>query len=207
MRRLPLSLSILAFAPVSLPAQTADGPSFACSAAEGSVEEMICADADLSRLDRLVATRYRAALEVARGVSAGAAEAEADLRATQRGWIKGRNECWKSEDMRDCVSAAYLLREGALVATWMLDAPREVVFWTCGGNPANEVVTAFFDTQLPSIRFERGDTVDVGSLERTASGAKYAGSAGRYIWIKGTEATYRDPDPDGTTYTCLRRPG
>jgi len=86
----------------------------------------------------------------------------------------------------------------------MLEEPTGVSAWACGGNPANEVVTFFFDTTRPSVRFERGDTIDTGSLVRTASGSKYEGSFGRSIWIKGKAATYREPDPDGTTYECTR---
>lgn len=87
----------------------------------------------------------------------------------------------------------------------MLKEPAGIAFWACDGNPANEVVTYFFDTELPSVRLERGDTVDTGSLVPTASGSKYEASVGRSIWIKGEEATYREPDPEQTTYECTLR--
>lgn len=32
------------------------------------------------------------------------------LKAEQRGWIKGRNDCWRSDDMRGCVAGEYRLR-------------------------------------------------------------------------------------------------
>ena len=86
----------------------------------------------------------------------------------------------------------------------MLEDPTGTAFWTCDNNPANEVVTMFFATERPSVRFERGDSVDTGALRRTASGARYEGSFGRSIWIKGDEAHYREPDPDGTEWTCTR---
>ena len=178
------------------------GPSFDCSKAERDTEVMVCADEDLSRLDRLVAERFAAALATARGLDSGAQAAEDDLRATQRGWIKGRDDCWKAADMRDCIEFAYQSREAELVAAWLLAEPLSTAFWACDGNPANEVVTMFFETELPSVRFERGDSIDVGYASPTASGARYDGSFGRYIWIKGEEATYRDPDPDGSEYTC-----
>ncbi|QJF52658.1 MliC family protein [Roseobacter ponti] len=176
-------------------------PSFDCAKASGAVEELICADADLAALDQVLAGRYSAAREVTRGLDAGAAEAENTLKAEQRGWIKGRDDCWKAGDLRACVEAAYLMREGHLVARWMLEAPFATTFWTCG-TPANELVTMFFDTPLPSVRFERGDTVDTGTLTPTASGSRYEGSFGRSLWIKGDEATWREADPDGTTVTC-----
>lgn len=196
---------VAAFCAIAAPVVAQEGPSFDCAKAGTSAEEMVCADADLARLDRLVADRYAAAMAAARGLDAGADEAEAELRAYQRGWIKGRDECWKADDQRACVEASYQRREAELVATWMLEEPTNTAFWACGGNPANEVVTMFFDTDLPSLRFERGDSIDVGVLTRTASGARYDGSFGRFIWIKGNEATYRDPDPDGTEYQCVLR--
>ena len=158
----------------------------------------------MARLDRGLADRYAQALAAVRALDAGAADAEAELKAYQRGWIGGRNDCWKAEDLVGCVRDAYLDRDGQLTAQWMLQEPGETVFWTCGGNPANEVVTTFFATERPSVRFERGDTVDTGSLRRTASGARYEGTFGRSIWIKGDEAQYRDPDPDGSEFACVR---
>lgn len=184
-----------------------EGPSFDCTGAASTAEELVCADAALAMRDRAMAETFAAAMEVARGLDVGAAETEAALRTFQRGWIKGRDDCWKAGDgLRDCVEAAYLRREAELVATYMLRDLVAMTAWSCAGTPANEVVTFFFDTTLPSVRFERGDSVDVGVLTPTASGSRYDGSFGRFIWIRGDTATYRDPDPDGTEMTCVARP-
>lgn len=186
------------------PAAAQDGPSFDCSRAQSSAEELVCSDPDLARLDRLVAARYEAAVAAARGLDAGSEQAEGLLRAEQRGWIGGRDECWKAGDLRDCVEAAYLTREGQLVGRYLLEEPSAIATWACGGNPANEVVTYFFDTTLPSVRIEHGDSVDTGTLVRTASGSRYEASFGRSIWIKGDDATYRTADPEGATLSCTR---
>jgi len=188
---------------LAFPALAQEGPSFDCSKAESSAEELICTDPDLAALDRRVTERYAAALDAVRGLDSGAEQAEGTLRTYQRGWIKGRDECWKADDLRDCVEFSYLRREGELVAEWLLEEPTGIAFWTCDGNPANEVVTYFFDTELPSVRFERGDTIDTGSLVPTGSASRYEGSFGRSIWIKGEEATYREPDPDGASCDCV----
>jgi uncharacterized protein len=199
--RLLLTLCIIALAG---PAMSDNSPSFDCAKAESSAETLICENAELAQLDTRIAARYAAAVATVGQMDSGAREAERELRAIQRGWIKGRDDCWKAEDPMECIRASYLQREGELVAQWLLDEPTEVVFWTCDGNPANEVVTYFFDTEAPSVRFERGDTIDTGQLVRTASGSKYEGSFGRSIWIKGDEATYTEPDPDGQSYVCIR---
>lgn len=167
------------------PAATAgEGPSFDCAAAEGAARR-VCDDPALAALDRRLADRFAAALAVAGGLDAGAGEAVATLRATERGWIKGRDACWKAADERACIRDAYLAREGALVARWMLEKPSSVVSYTCADNPANEVTLAFFDTELPAVRIEYGDGVDVGSLVPAASGSRYEASFGRFVATKG----------------------
>ncbi|MEM6578468.1 MAG: MliC family protein [Pseudomonadota bacterium] len=180
-------------------------PSFDCAKAGSDAEQLVCADADLAALDVTLADRFRQALAAAEGMSVEGQDAVDTLKATQRGWIKGRDECWKADDLRDCVEFSYQSREAELVTQWMLQTPISTVFWTCDGNPANEFVTMFFDTSLPSVRFEHGDSIDTGLKVRTASGAKYEGSFGRSIWTKGDDATYRSPDPDGREVSCVRK--
>ena len=64
------------------------GPSYACDGVEpGSVEALICADRQLSALDRKLSDVYAAASKQA------TSERPPVLKAEQRGWIKGRNEC------------------------------------------------------------------------------------------------------------------
>ncbi|WP_425100514.1 lysozyme inhibitor LprI family protein [Tropicibacter sp. S64] len=182
---------------LACPVAAQDGPSFDCSRAGSTVETLICADPALAALDRAVAAQYAAAQDAVASDPAGLDT----LRAVQRGWIKGRDDCWKAADLRACVEQSYLMREGELVALYLLDEASAVVTWTCDGNLANEVVTWFFETTLPSVRFERGDSVDAGHVAISGSGARYEGSFGREIWIKGDEALYTEPD--GTQLSCV----
>ncbi|RYH10376.1 lysozyme inhibitor LprI family protein [Tropicimonas sp. IMCC6043] len=193
---LPLTIALALLTASAAAAQ--EGPSFDCTKAGSSTETLICSDDGLAALDRRVAGRYAAAR-----AAAGDGAAADELRAVQRGWIKGRDACWQATDLRDCVEASYLRREAELVTQWMLEAPTGTAVWTCGDTPPEKVVTVFFDTTLPSLRFESGESVDSGTLVRTASGAKYEGSFGRSIWMKGDTARYRGPDPDGTEVTCV----
>jgi membrane-bound inhibitor of C-type lysozyme len=112
------------------------------------------------------------------------------LRATQRGWIKGRDECWKADGLRDCVKSAYLTREAELVALWMFEEPSSVVSYSCGDNPVKEVTAFFFDTELPGIRLEYGDSIRSGWLVPAASGSKYATPFGGMFWTKGDNALF-----------------
>jgi uncharacterized protein len=180
-----------------------EGPSFDCARAEGAAQGLVCSDAGLAALDRAMAGRYAAALAAARGLGAGAEDAAATLRAEQRGWIKGRDDCWKADDLRACVEDAYTRRDGLLAARWLLESPSATAVWTCGGNPADEIATTFFDTPRPSLRLERGDRTEVAVLAPAASGARYEGEFGVQFWEKGGEATI--DWVGGERLTCVRR--
>lgn len=148
----------------------AEGPSFACDkVASGSIEEMICTDAGLSALDRQLAEIYAAAQAQATN------EHPPVLKAEQRGWIKGRNECWKADDARACVEMEYTRRIAELQAKYRLVDMTGPVFYVCDGNPSNEVVATFFKTDPSTLIAERGDSVSLMYLEPGDSGSKYVG--------------------------------
>ena len=148
----------------------AEGPSFDCGKAEaGSIEELVCADSALSKLDRTLADVYAAAQAKASN------EQPPTLRAEQRGWIKGRDECWKSDDRRRCVEDEYQRRIAELQARYRLVAGAGPLVFACEGNPANEVVATFFETDPPTLIAERGDSVSLMYLEPAGSGTKYRG--------------------------------
>ena len=48
----------------------------------------------------------------------------------------------------------------------MLTPAASIAFFACDGNPANEIAAYFYDTELPSVRLEYGDTIDTGADTR-----------------------------------------
>jgi uncharacterized protein len=81
----------------------ANQPSFDCSKVEkDSSEGLICSSHELMNLDKELALLYKQALKKA--------SKDDMLKAHQRGWIKGRNECWKAEDEKQCMVNQYNLR-------------------------------------------------------------------------------------------------
>jgi len=182
----------LALAPAPL---RAEGPAFDCAKANGDVEELICQDEGLAALDRKLAEVYKAAQAKARD------DMPPLLRTEQRGWIKGRNDCWKArggpvfltaswqaDDVRECVEGSYRLRISELQARWQLVPAKGPVFFACEGNPANEVVATFFESDPPTAHLERGDRSVIAWLVPAASGSKYEGQNVEF-WNKGDEAT------------------
>lgn len=146
------------------------GPSFSCDKVKaGGIEAMICADKDLSALDRKLAGVYAAASKVAVN------EHPPVLKAEQRGWLKGRNECWKSDDERKCVGEEYERRIAELQARYRLVSHSGPFFYACDGNAANEVVATFFETDPATLIAERGDGVSLMFRQPSASGSKYQG--------------------------------
>ena len=81
----------------------ANQPSFDCSKVKkNSPEGLICSSDKLMNLDNELATVYKQALPKA--------TKEDMLKAHQRGWIKGRNDCWKAKDEEQCMVDEYKLR-------------------------------------------------------------------------------------------------
>lgn len=159
-----------------------DGPSFDCDKADGSVEEMICADAELAALDVELDAVWRQAMALSQD--------SPDLttyRAEQRGWIKGRNDCWKSDDVRACVVSCYRDRIAEIQARWRLVEARGPFFFVEAANPADEIAVTYFATDPQVAILERGDQTVVAYQAVSASGARYEGRNVTF-WTKGDEA-------------------
>ncbi|WP_346837086.1 MliC family protein [Microbulbifer sp. SAOS-129_SWC] len=163
-------LALLSGCGASTAEPRAFSPSYDCSAVEaGSIEALICADRALASLDRKLGEVYRAAQQKAVN------EHPPTLKAEQRGWIKGRNACWKSDDQRKCVADSYRQRIAGLQARYRLVPGTGPVFYACGGNPANEIVVTFFKTEPRTLIAERGDSTSLMYLQPSASGTRYRG--------------------------------
>jgi hypothetical protein len=81
------------------------GSSCDCNKTEpGSIAALVCENKALSALDLKLAGVCAAAPG-----SAGS-EHPPFLEAEQRGWIKGRDDCWKNQARRGCVRGGYLRR-------------------------------------------------------------------------------------------------
>jgi uncharacterized protein len=156
-------------------------PTFDCAKASGEVETLICKDPQLAALDRKLDGVYKAASAKAKDGMA------ALLKTEQRGWVKGRNDCWKANGnetwitatwtvntVQACVDAQYRVRIAELQSTWQL-VPPKTLFYACNNNPANEVVANHYATDPATIRLERGDrTVTLWQVGAPAAG-KYEG--------------------------------
>lgn len=146
------------------------GPSFDCrQVADGSIAARVCQDAGLSALDRQLAQAYAQAREKARN------ERPPRLQAEQRGWVKGRDDCWKAQDQTACVRDAYQRRIVELQARYRLVPTLATVRYRCEDAPGSEVLATYFRTEPPSLIAERGDQSSLMFSVPSASGARYEG--------------------------------
>jgi uncharacterized protein len=168
------------------------GPSFDCSrVASDSGAAMVCRDVRLAALDRELARIYQRAA----GDVGGARHDE--LVAMQRGWIKGRDDCWKAGDQLDCITFSYLDRIAELrrdYAAARADEPgaisRGPIPFACGdGIP---VLLTFVATDLPLAHLARMQDKLILELQASGSGSRYAGDDAQF-WIKGDQALFRLP--------------
>ena len=186
------------------PAGAATKPTFDCAKAKHDIERLICADDELAALDQRMAEVFASAIISLKGLS-DEKTAEQGLRTYQRGWVGGRNECWKAEDKRQCAIDSYSYRIAQIEAQYFLAKAGAPVFFTYNDNPANEIVATFLETDPPSGRFERGDKVYVAILKPSCSGEKYGGEFGFEFWTKGNEAMVVMPDPNREELKCSVR--
>lgn len=168
----------------------AAAPSFDCARAEGEVENSICEQPALIELDNMMAVVYKDAEAAATSLDAGAQEAVDDLKGTQRGWISGRNECWKEpDDKYGCIAASYEHRISWLQAKWSLVEASAPVRFECGDKREEFYVVFYNDALIRSAAVEYGDKREIFVGAISASGARYTGDFGRSLWIKGKEAS------------------
>ena len=162
-------LGTLALMPLLASAAT---PSFDCTKAHSAAEQLVCQDAGLAALDNELAALYPKAMNQL------SAEQQKTEKAMQRGWIKGRNECWKESDSRQCVEESYQLRITELqIKGGQLRVPSPVDYQCNGGI---RLSTYFYnEAKRPAavINLSEGaQQSQVLAFEApSASGARYEG--------------------------------
>ena len=171
--------AILEFAPLAQPA-------FDCNLATGAAQLLVCQSPGLAALDVKLHRLYEHALQT------WPAAKVARLKATQRGWIKGRDDCWKARNLEDCVRDEYARRITALQIGTGEAKALPPVHYQCDNGAA---LTADFynGTQIPSLMLH--GTKDEWLLMRaiSASGARYLGQNVMF-WDKGGHAMFQPFD-------------
>lgn len=161
-------------APAAMPPPTGPiTPSFDCAKAESEAEQLVCNNNALAALDNRLAVVYAAEL-----AKPGAAK---NLAATQRGWVKGRNECWKAEDIQLCIEEAYRTR----IAELQINSPgamaAKAIAYKCD-DARSPLYMAFYNEfdDRPAV-ITLGNDQAIIFAQPTGSGARY-GRTGISYW-------------------------
>jgi len=178
-----------ATAPAAAVAPQVAAPSFDCSKSPGEFEQMVCQDPALAALDRQLADTFAQAL--------AKASDKATLQATERGWIKGRDECWKADDKPACVREAYIVRIVDLRIQHQLVAIPSAVEYRCDDN-SKPFTATFYNDEPRAVVLTWGNDQAIVPAAMSASGARYAAD-GVEFWEHQGEASV---DFFGNTLTC-----
>lgn len=155
-------------------------PSFDCAKAESVAEKLVCTDYGLAGLDNRLAEVYAAEL--------AKPDASKDLAAYQRGWVKGRDDCWKADDKHLCVEEAYRTN----IAYLQINSPGAMaatpVEFKCDDNSKPFTMAYYnnYDDKPAVIRL--GNDQAIIFPQPAASGAKY-GRTGIEFWEHQGNAT------------------
>ena len=174
----PAPAAVAVTAPVQA-APAAATPSFDCSKSPGEFEQMVCKDPALSALDRQLADTFAQAL--------AKTSDKATLQATERGWIKGRDECWKADDKPACVREAYIVRIVDLRIQHGLVVIPSAVEYRCDDNSKPFAATFYNDEPRAAVLTWGNDQAIVPAAV-SASGARYA-AQGVDFWEHQGEAS------------------
>jgi len=193
---------------LAAPPAAAAEPSFDCTKAEHEIEELVCADERLAALDREVARLY--------GLARNGPNMDADrakrLAAYQRGWIKGRNDCWKAgaEDAAkiSCAAGVSMIRILELRQGYAA-ARRDDAAGLSGGPLALDcegwavgVGFAWAVTDPGMAVVQWTDATVALEQAMAASGVRYLGSYWEgevELWTKGDEAMLTIPGRERMT--------
>ena len=99
-----IGVKIILVIPLLIPGELS-AASFDCNRAETQIEKMICAEAELSKLDEDLAGAYAIALE-----NRSQSDTKEALKNDQKTWLKERNTCGDTS----CVKSSYVNRLAAL---------------------------------------------------------------------------------------------
>lgn len=121
----------------------------------GTVDQLICSDPELLKQDQQLVEVYQQALLKAVN------EKPPLLKAEQRGWVKGKAECWKEQDKKTCASMLYTQRIAELQARYELLPASKKLLLSCDNNPANEISLRYYPTTPATLIADYGDQVSL----------------------------------------------
>lgn len=176
-------------------------PSFDCAKAGNAATKLICTDPLLVALDVETTRLYGLAIEGKYMTP----DRRRELVATERGWIKGRDECWKADNLRTCILASYAsriheLRQGYSDARTQDDKGNSTGPFVLACRNFNALIgVTFVRTDPPVAQLSWLNTAATLVLAPSGSGARYDRVTGpaSMLWTRGSTARVKiDGQPE-----------
>ncbi|MDF0604408.1 MliC family protein [Neisseriaceae bacterium TC5R-5] len=158
---------------------------FDCDRPREQVETMVCQNSSLMQLDNRLQKVYLQAMALA---DASRPTASNKLANEQQRWVRGLNDCARSEAMHICLGDAYILRISQLQATWGLAPALRPLLYLCQGQPKRTVLATFYRTHPGTAKLEYGGNTVILHQGVDGNTAHYSGK-GVEFWLKGREAS------------------
>jgi uncharacterized protein len=142
-------------------------PTFDCAQAKAAVPKLICNDEALARLDRRLDRVYDL------GLKAWSSEEAARQGPLRRDWVRKRDACETSADVRACVEASYLTRIVEVqVESRQLKSPITARY-SCDGDDQPFSAAYYADTAPLSAVITHGQERAIAFVAPSGSGARY----------------------------------
>jgi len=199
-------LALASLALIACTSTASGSPSFDCSKVSKSTEKAICASKNLSELDNELSRIYSIVIDD----PSLSPDDFSSLKASQIGWIKGRDDCYKGSDMNRCITSNYALRIHELrqrfssarkMARPMVSSGPLTL--NCKGLNDMPAVTLFNTSEPLSIATWQNVFLVMPRV-KSASGSRYEttlfGGASASLWMQGEGAKLTTPD--GASYDC-----
>jgi uncharacterized protein len=172
----PISTS--SAASTSEPTRAIDCEQATSGQATSDTEKTVCADPALVALDSRLADIYQQA------ISESGSE-RATLEAEQRGWVAGRDDCWKEVDARQCVLESYQTRLVELQINGKDTVTPATVEYRCGDGSTPVSSVFYNDTDPRAMVLTVGGDQAILMQQPTGSGIRYTRQGVEYAEHQG----------------------
>jgi uncharacterized protein len=156
------------------------GPSFDCAKASGLVLTTICGDVTLSLLDREMAARDAAWLNLHPG--------DADAARHHSRFMARRDACAAAAATKACLTEAYQQRIAELKIAAGQVPPSATATYLCAGHAATPLTASYYPSEPAAVLIDYQGSRVLAFTAPAASGARYT-AAGVELWEhQGTAA-------------------
>lgn len=166
-------------------------PSYSCKGAlKLAVEELICSDAQLKKLDdKMLVVEQRILRQLHQKNSPTWTKDTTDshqsgrldtFKSEQQQWLKQRNDCSKEVAVKECLLDSYTSRLATLRAKFEIVNHAKRLLLKCPSQSSWRFIVSYYDTDLPSIKLERQGSSRVLLLTPSGTGSLYQGEGVTY---------------------------